>query len=223
MALGDGCRAGTPHEFEGCGFGRERLGHGMDQRVHGAGGNEPTVDAVLDEFGVTGDVSCDDGPAQGERFEHDDRETFGEAGENQGSSSEELISDILIAEEAGDADGVLKLEVADEAFDFGPHVAVADDGELAGDALIAEACDGLDEDGVAFLLDDAADVDETVRVGDGSGAVFEEEGADAEPDDMDFGPVLVIRPAQELAAGEFADGNDKLGEVDFITEGPATG
>jgi len=63
VPLGDPGGSGTPHRFELGRIGREHFGHGVGQWRDRPGGNQPAVNARLDQLWNTCDICADHRPA----------------------------------------------------------------------------------------------------------------------------------------------------------------
>ena len=124
---------------------RERLFHGVRKKWDGAGGDEPAADAGFDEFRDSGDVGRYDGAFQGEGFHDDDREAFGKAGEDQGAGAEDFVPDGVGVKPAGNADMVLEVVTRNQTFDRFAHGTIADQGQVARNALLLETIDRFNE------------------------------------------------------------------------------
>src|SRR5271157_1338600 len=211
-------RAGLAHLLQDRGFGLQDFGYGVNQGLDGAGGNEPAVDPYLDQLGVTGDVGGDHGTTQGQRLEKHGGQALGKAGQDQGTRGEELVEDPLVAQEAGDPYPFPQVVLLDQVLDLPTHRAIADDDQLEVDSAIAELCGRLNQDGLPLLLSDPANVHESRSSGNRGWSVLQEHRTDPDMDHMDPGPVMIVGPAIELAAGELADRDDEPSVPDLLAQ-----
>ena len=91
---------------------------------------------------------------------NDTGQPLGEAGQDQRPCGQQLLEDPLVAQVAGDPYPTPQAELVDELFDLAAHGAVAHDDQLEVVAPVPEAGRCLDQDRLALLLGDPADIDQ---------------------------------------------------------------
>ncbi len=120
---------------------------------------------------------ADNGKPAGHGFQNDGGQNVGgafpirQAGEGEDVRNGQFLLDFLLAEDAAEGDMRLELEAVDLSFEGGTLRAFADDLQGGGNVIIAQGGDGVDEDGEAFEIDQAADADQVEGRWRGAGVI----------------------------------------------------
>src|SRR5262249_17204545 len=98
------------------------------------------------------------------------------------------------------------------------HRPIAGQGHAERYTLGRQLTQGLQQHELALLLRQPADAYQLRGVGDWLRAAARARGIDAAADDVDFRPVGVGTPAEQLAAAELADRHDERRRLDLVAQ-----
>ena len=196
----------------------EQAGDGYGEGVRIVRRHEQAGFAVVDEFGDADDVGRDAWGTKRHGFDEDGWQAVAvavgadDAGGDEHGGVMQVGFDFGLGAVADEMDLVVKAEGGDLGGEFAAFAALADDGAFAGDAVTAQADNGVDEVVEAFFFDEAAD-GENVRRAVARDLVGELVEVKAVVDAVDGGAAVVF--GAQVGEVVVAHGDGEGGVLDF--------
>ena len=116
-----------------------------------------------------------------------------------------------------------EVESGDSPCQRTPQRAIAHDDNLAGNVLIPQPSDRIEQHELALLRDQSSNGHEAGGIGDRRGGRPEEIVAQPAVDDMDLVPVVGVSPPPELRPAVITDRDREFSPADLLSQGQRLG